>query len=44
MNLQVSVKPEISYFATLLGECGKTAPIENHQLLELRNHATAIAQ
>ncbi|MCP2730685.1 Fe-S cluster assembly protein SufD [Limnofasciculus baicalensis] len=44
MNLQVSVKPEISYFSTLLGECVKAAPIENNQLLELRNHAAAIAQ
>ena len=44
MNMQVSVKPEISYFATLLAECRKAAPIQNNRLLELRNQAAAIAQ
>ncbi|HCA97883.1 MAG TPA: Fe-S cluster assembly protein SufD [Cyanobacteria bacterium UBA9226] len=44
MNLQVSVKPEISYFSQLLAECRKTVPIESHGLLELRSHAFAIAQ
>ncbi len=44
MNLQVSVKPEISYFSKLLAECAKAVPIERDGLLELRDRSFAIAQ
>lgn len=44
MNLQVSVKPEVSYFSRLLAECRKTVPIESHGLLELRARGLAIVQ
>ncbi|NEP10451.1 MAG: Fe-S cluster assembly protein SufD [Symploca sp. SIO2C1] len=44
MSIEVSVKPEVSYLATLLEQCRQGAVVKIDWLEELRNSATAIVQ
>jgi Fe-S cluster assembly protein SufD len=44
MSIQVSVKPEVSYLATLLEQCSQGTVVKADWLQELRNSAVAIVQ